>query len=193
MAGVGKKMGTKQELALSATLMVVGIGLWYFILYQPVAQKTSELQALVDSQQDSLEAVKKYKLNVTSTQIKITALQTEIATWDARFPERKEIVNLATQILDFSSRHNLELIDMRPSLYELYALERAGAHMSGKYVMQLPLSCHFRGLYLNLGKMLEDVSSLPFNVTVADVKLSPVPSEYPLLDIRLRVFLYVRL
>jgi len=65
--------------------------------------------------------------------------------------------------------------------------------MSGRYVMQLPLNCRFRGRFLDLGKMLEDVVKLPFNLSIADVSLSPVRGSYPMLDVRLRLFLYVHL
>jgi len=190
---LGKRLGAKQELAVSAGVMLFGVVLWYLILYQPVTSRTSELKAQVDSQEDSLEAVRKYKLNVAALQLKINDLEKQTKEWDGRFPERTEIVSLATQILNFSSKHNLELIEMKPSLYELYALEKAGAHMSGRYVMQLPITTRFQGRFLDLGKMLEDITTLPFNMTIADVSLSSAPKHYPMLDIKLRLFLYVHL
>jgi len=190
---MGKKLGPKQELALSIGMMLFGIALWYFLLYQPVSTRTEELNGLIDSQEDSLRAENRYKVNVTSLNVAIQQLDTLIASWDSRFPERTQIVSLASQILNFGSEHNLELIEMKPSLYELYALEKAGAHMSGRYIMQIPLNCRFQGEFLDLGQMLEAVVGLPFNMTIADVSLQPVQGNYPQLDIRLRLFLYVHI
>ncbi len=193
MALFGKKMGPLQEIGVSAGVMALGVGLWFFTLYQPVARRTDEVKQLVNSQEDSLKAVTRYKTNVASLQIKINDVKAKVTEWDSRFPPRTQIVSLATQILNFGARHNLLLVEMRPSLYELYALEKAGAHISGRYVMQMPLNCHFKGKYLDLGTMLEDVSSLPFNVTIADVSLEPLKDDQTSLDIRLRLFLYVHL
>jgi len=190
---LGKKLGPKQELGLSAAVMLFGIALWYFFLYQPVSNKTEELRSLISSQEDSLKAENRYRVNVASLNVGINQLDTLKKTWDARFPDRSHIVDLATQILNFSSEHELELVEMKPSLYELYALEKAGARMSGRYIMQIPLNCRFRGEFLEMGKMLEDVATLPFNMSIADVSLEGAVGRYPLLDIRLRLFLYVHL
>jgi len=188
-----RKLGPKEEILLAGGVMLAAIVGWYFLLYSPVVAKTALIQAQLSSQEDSLKADQNYKINSARLQLQINELNTQIATWDARFPARTEIVSLAKEILHFGESHNLELIEMRPSLFELYALEKAGAHVSGRYTMQLPISCHFQGRYLDLGKMLEDVSNLPFNATVADVALTPIPKRYPELDIKLRLFLYVHL
>jgi len=189
----GKPFGPKEDLGISAGVLLLAIALWYFLLYSPVQKETAALRTVVASQEDSLQAINRYKANVAMLNTKVIECQANIATWDGRFPARTEIVNLATQILNFGSKHNLDLVEMKPSLFELYALEKAGAHMSGRYVMQLPLNCRFRGAYLDLGEMLEDVSSLPFNLSIADVSIKPVPHAYPQLDFRLRLYLYVHL
>jgi Tfp pilus assembly protein PilO len=188
-----KRMGPKQEIGLAGGVMVLAIIGWYFLLYQPIVAKTETVQAQLSSQEDSVKADQNYKIKTAQLQLQISELNTKIATWDARFPARTEIVSLAKEILHFGEKYNLELIEMRPSLFELYALEKAGAHVSGRYTMQLPISCHFQGRYLDLGQMLDEVSKLPFNATVADVALSPIPKRYPELDIKLRIFLYVHL
>ncbi len=188
-----KKLGPKQEIGLAGGVMLLAVVGWYFLLYQPVIDKTMEIQIQLLSQEDSVKADQNYKINAAKLQLQINELNEKIAIWDLRFPARTEIVSLAKEILHFGEAHNLELIEMRPSLFELYALEKAGAHVSGRYTMQLPISCHFQGHYLDLGRMLEDVSNLPFNATVADVALSPIPKRYPELDIKLRLFLYVHL
>jgi len=188
-----KKLGPKQEIGLAGVVILLALVGWYFMLYQPIISQTQEIKEQLRSQEDSLKAVLKYKANTANLQLQINDLNNEISDWDTRFPARTEIVSLAKQILNFGALHNLELIEMRPSLFELYALEKAGARVSGRYTMQLPISCHFQGRFLDLGKMLEDVSNLPFNATVADVALSPVPKRYPELDIKLRIFLYVHL
>lgn len=120
---MGKKLGPKEEILLSAGVMLLAALIWYFFLYTPIVEKTAELKGLIASQEDSLRAVQKYKLNVATLQVKIANLDTSIAEWDARFPERTQIVALATQILNFGSDHNLDLVEVKPSLFELYALE----------------------------------------------------------------------
>ena len=188
-----KKLGPKEEIGIAGGILLIAIVGWFFLLYQPIIKATEEFKLQLESQEDSLKADQAYKVNTTRLNLQINELNQQIAGWDARFPARTEIVSLARQILNFGSLHNLELIEMRPSLFELYALEKAGARISGKYTMQLPISGHFQGRFLDLGKMLEDVANLPFNATVADVSIAPVPKRYPDLDIKLRIFLYVHL
>ncbi len=187
------KLGPKEEIGLAGGVLLLAIVGWYFMLYEPVVSETADFKAQMSSKEDSLKAEQNYKINTARLELQIKDINNQIAKWDTRFPARTDIVSLAKEILHFGEQHNLELIEMRPSLFELYALEKAGAHVSGRYTMQLPISCHFQGRYLDLGKMLEDVANLPFNATVADVGLSPIPKRYPELDIKLRIFLYVHL
>jgi len=188
-----KKLGPREEIGLAGGVMLLAVIGWYFLLYQPVSSATEAIKLQFASKEDSLKADQNYKINTARLLLQIKDLDAQIGAWDSRFPARTEIVSLAKEILHFGEAHNLDLIEMRPSLFELYALEKAGAHVSGRYTMQLPISCHFQGRYLDLGKMLEDVANLPFNATVADVSLTPIPKRYPELDIQLRLFLYVHL
>jgi len=189
----GMKLGLKQELILSGVMVTAAVAAWYMLLYQPIAAKTTELKQLVGNQQDSLQAIKNYETQTAALRLKIQDLQTQTKIWDSRFPARREIVALAGQILQFGKENGLTLIEMKPSLFELYALEKAGAQMSGKYVMQLPITCHFKGRYLALGRMLEKIDALPFNLTIEDVNLAVIPDDYPELDVKVRLFLYVHL
>ncbi len=186
-------MGLKQEVILSGVLMLGAIIAWYLILYQPIAAKTNEIKILISNQEDSLKAIKNYETQTAILKKQIEDIKHQTRLWDARFPSRMEIVDLAGQILQFGKENGLVLVDMKPSLFELYALEKAGAKVSGKYVMQLPITCRFKGRYIALGMMLEKIDALPFNITIEDVNMTVIPDDYPLLDMRVRLFLYVRI
>ncbi len=176
---------------MAAGIVLAAILAWYLMLYQPVSARTAELTQSIRNQKDSLAAIERYKLQETALKKRTEMLNDEIGVWDASFPSRSSIVSLANQIIRFSRRYGLELTELEPSLFELYALERAGAQVTGQYVMQLPLSFRLRGRYINLGRMLEGLDELPFNLTVADIDLMPISGKEPLLDVRISLFLYV--
>jgi Tfp pilus assembly protein PilO len=189
----GKKIGPVAELAISAGVLLIAVFAWYLALYSPVTAQTADIDKLIATRKDSVAAILRYRIEEAAFQTKIDQLTQEREVWDKRFPPRTQIVVIAKQILDFAEKENLDLIEMKPSLYELYALERSGATTAGRYVMQLPLNVRFEGRYLDLGRMLEKVYSLPFNVTISDMNIESIPARYPLLDIRLRMFIYVQI
>ncbi|MBM3328402.1 MAG: hypothetical protein FJY67_02880 [Calditrichaeota bacterium] len=193
MALTKAKLGPREELILSGVMAIGAVVAWYFLLYGPVASATKEKEVLLSSQEDSLAAVNRYKIQTAALNLKIEDLEAETKVWDSRFPPRTEIVELAQAIIQSARNNNLTLLDMKPSLFELYALEKAGAQMSGRHVMQVPLNVQFEGRYLDLGRMLDGVADLPFNMTIADVGILPIPNRYPMLDCKLRLFLYVHL
>ncbi|MFH0766408.1 MAG: type 4a pilus biogenesis protein PilO [Calditrichota bacterium] len=191
-AGKGK-IGPKQELILSGALLLLAAVGWYLGLYAPIETKTAKLNQDIRNLEDSVKAIEKYKAQEAALQVHIARLTNETTEWDSRFPPRESIVSLTKVIISFTEAHNLQLIEVLPSLFELYALERAGAQVSGKFVMQLPINFKLQGRYLDVGKMLGEVDTLPFNVTIQDVDVTALPAKYPNVEARISMFLYVHL
>ena len=176
---------------MAGGIVLAAVLAWYLTLYQPVSARTADLSQLISSQEDSLAAIGRYKVQMAALGERSQALEGEIEKWDASFPSRSSIVSLANEVIRFSHRYGLELIELEPSLFELYALERAGTQTSGQFVMHLPLRFRLKGHYLNLGRMIEHLDELPFVLTVADIDFSSISGQDDLLDIRLSLFLYV--
>lgn len=188
-----KKLGVKQEILVSSVALLLAIMGWYFGLYQPVSAQTAELNGEIKGLQDSIRAIDKYRTQEKALRFSIAKLEEDISLWDQRFPPRSQIVALTTQIITFMENFDLSLIEVQPSLFDLYALERAGAHVAGSYVMQLPLTFKLHGRYLNMGKMLENLDELPFNLTIAEIEIDALKDKYPQVETRLRLFLYVHI
>lgn len=179
------------QLIMAGLLLTVAVIAWYMLLYHPVSAKIVEKKASMKSDQDSLAAAERYKVMDIAFQKQIKELNQKINEWDASFPSRSSIVSLAKQLTDFFDSYSIELLEMQPSLFELYALERAGNNVDGDYVSKQLLNMKLRGRYLNLGRMLEQIDTLPFKVTVTDLDLDVIPLERPELEINLDMFLYV--
>ncbi|MFN3821294.1 MAG: type 4a pilus biogenesis protein PilO, partial [bacterium] len=109
-----------------------------------------------------------------------------------RFPPRMELVSLARSLIELGKSKGLALIDIRPSLQELYALERSGVPVSSQNLMKLPIRIRFQGRFHPLGKFLEDLSQLPFQATVADFAIVQRDEIYPDVEAVFFMFLYVR-
>jgi Tfp pilus assembly protein PilO len=193
MASVSKKMGPKQEFLAAGIILLLAVAAWYALLYSPVQAKTARLYEAIKSDRDSVKAVENYNAQEAAFRSRGDLIRSQTLNWDSRFPPRDSIVALARTLIDFAAQNNLLLLELQPSLFELYALEREGTQVSGRFVMQLPLKFKMQGRYLDLGKLLESIEELPFNLTVADVAVAPIPEHAPELDISLDVYLYIHL
>ena len=181
----------RNQLVFSGLILVFAMIGWYMALYRPVSAKNVELRAAIESEQDSMVAIERYKAQALALEVRMEKLNQEIEEWDASFPPRRDIVSLAKQFILFFNSYGIELIEMQPSLFELYALERAGNIIAGEYVSKQLFSMILRGRYLNLGRMLEQIDTLPFKVTVSNLEMEVLREERPELEIKLDMFLYV--
>jgi Tfp pilus assembly protein PilO len=193
MAAGKSKFGPKGELLVAVGMLLAAVGVWYITLYQPVQAKAAKLGDEIRSQQDSVVAAERYKAQELALRMQVEKIQAELDTWDSKFPPRDSIVAVAKTLISFAEENNLDLVGLEPSLFELYALERAGAPVAGKFVMQLPLKFRLEGRYLDLGRMLEEVENLPFHLTIADVAVAMLPDRTPDVEIGLDVYLYIHL
>ena len=189
---VNKKLKRSiNEVVMLVVLLILALAVWFIMLYNPVRSETAELKLEMKSDQDSLEVIERYRSMEVEAQAKINKLNEEITQWDERFPPRSELVAVAKQIISFCHTNEIQLIGMKPSLLELYALENAGNKVAGEYVYKQLFNLELRGRYMNLGRMLTRIDKLPFNVTITDVSMATVPDFRPELDIELSMFLYV--
>ena len=191
MAANKKLKKSINEMIMLVVLLILAVIVWFIMLYNPVRSETTLLKKEMKSDQDSLEVILKYNLMKEDAQDKIRQLNEKITQWDARFPPRGELVAIAKQLISFCHNNEIQLINMQPSLLELYALENAGNKVAGEYVYKQLFNLELRGRYMNLGRMLDRIGKLPFNVTVTDVSMAAVPDSRPELDIELSMFLYV--
>jgi len=191
MAANRKLKQSIKELIMLVVLLILAVIIWFIMLYNPVMSETAELKKDMRADQDSLCAIEKYRSMKMVAQEKIKKLNEEITQWDARFPPRGELVAIAKHIISFCHTNEIQLIDMQPSLLELYALENAGNKVAGEFVYKQLFNLELQGRYKNLGRMLERINKLPFNVTVTDVSMAAIPDSRPKLDIELSMFLYV--
>lgn len=187
------KLGAREELIVSGVLLILAIVGWFILIYKPVVARTNQLNDDISSMEDSISSIQKYKTQESTLRGHISRLQQEIDEWDDRFPPRNSIVSLAKQIVTYGESFNIKLTEIQPSLFDLYALERAGAQVSGAYVMQMPLKLRFQGRYLNTSKMIDQLNSLPFNVSVTDVDFNVIADKYPQVECSLNLYLYVHI
>ncbi len=191
MAMGKKKMKPRDELIAVAMLILAAFGAWYVVLYKPVVAKTAEIINSINVDQDSLVAIERYKLLTVSLDAQTKLVDKNIIEWDAGFPPRSSLVVLAKEIVAFSHSQELILVEMQPSLFELYALENSGNKVAGKFIQKQLFNVTLRGRFLDFGRMLEHIDRLSFNVTIADVEMTAIEDKIPLVEINMNLFLYV--
>ncbi len=191
MATSKKRSRARDELLLVIVILISILAGWYVFLYKPVNAKTVAFKQDIKADQDSLAAIVRYKEMQAALSEYVEQLNEEIENWDAKFPPRSSLVTIAKQILFFCQNNGIKLVAMQPSLFELYALERAGNTIAGRYIYKQLFTLKLRGQYRNFGRMLERMQSLPFKVTVSDISMTIVEGSRPVLDIDLNMFIYV--
>lgn len=191
VASAKGKIGAREELILSGVVLLIATIAWFLLLYQPVKTRSDMLSMDMHNLDDSLKAIEEYKTQDQLLRVRIDQLNEEIDKWDDRFPPRSTIVSLTKQIIDFAQSFGLQLIAVEPSLFDMYALEKAGVQVSGTFIMQMPIKFHFRGRFLNTGKMLEMMEELPFNISLSEVEIVSIPDLYPLVESRISLYLYI--
>lgn len=189
---IGFKLKPQQEVILAAALGIGGVAAWYLLLYYPLHAKTVETDRLVSHQTDSLKALQHYRSEIARMERELEMLREQEAVWEARFLSRAELPSLTDRIIQLGRSLGLSLVRIRPSLQELYAMEMSGMPVSGQNLMKLPLRVHFQGRFHDLGRFLESLGELPFQVTVSDISISHNREIYPAVDIYLYLFIYVR-
>jgi len=177
---------------MSSVLVLMILG-WYFLLYSPLTAEREKLTEEMGNLQDSVNADTRYQAQTAGLKVRIIQLAERTNEWDARFPKRKHIVSLAKNIIQYFNQNGLELVSIEPSLFELYALERAGAQVAGQFIMQLPLKFTLRGRFVDLGHSLEQMHTLPFNMTISEIDIDSPSDIYPRVEGRLNMFLYVHI
>lgn len=190
----GKKyLKLRKDLIISAAILTLFVAGWYLFLYRDLIADTNDLRIKMESDQDSIHFIEKYKNLDIDLKLQIEKLNDEIEVWDSRFPPRSSLVEIARNLIGFCNNHGLQLVDMKPSLFELYALERAGNQVSGQFLIKQLFNLKLRGRYRSLGMMLENMDELSFNVTVSNLSMQVIAGSRPELDIDLDMFLYVRM
>ena len=186
-------MGPRDELIFFGVVLALCIAAWYITLFQPVTAKVANIEQEMVSEHDSIAASQRYNTQTLALTAQTEQIRQQIGALDSRFPPRDSVVALAKYLINFAGERGLDLIQIQPSLFELYALEKGGAPISGRFVMHLPIRFKLEGRYLDLGRMLDDVNKLPFNLTVADMRIAVIPDRAPLIEAELEVYLYVHL
>jgi len=186
----------RDELMMVTGILIAVIAVWYLALYQPVVAKTAAIRSDMKADKDSIAAIERYKTKSVALNRQIEILDQQIGEWDGRFPPRGGLIGVARRLISFCEENGVQLVEMHPSLFELYALERAGNVVAGKYVFKQLFKLRLRGNYINVGKMLERVESLPFRMSVSDVRMTVAGEDKRvrrpvLLDIEIDMFIYI--
>ncbi len=159
-------LDNKIKLVVFIVLVVLPVGLFYFIPYTKNIQKVEaleqqkvKLQAEITKARKAASELDKIKAAIKDTEEKFKKTATVL-------PKEKEIPGLLTNISDLGKRAALDFNTFRP-----------GAEISKEFYAEIPVNIQIKGPYHNLGYFLDKISKLERIVTVNNIRISASAKE----------------
>jgi type IV pilus assembly protein PilO len=154
-------LDNKIKLVVLIVLVVLPVGLFYFIPYTKNIQKVEaleqqkvKLQAEITKARKAASELYKIKAAIKETEEKFKNTATVL-------PKEKEIPGLLTSISDLGKRAALDFNQFTP-----------GAEIPQDFYAEIPINIQIKGPYHNLGYFLDKISKLERIVTVNNISIS---------------------
>ncbi|MCL7486887.1 MAG: type 4a pilus biogenesis protein PilO [Desulfobulbaceae bacterium] len=159
-------LDNKIKLAIFIALLVVPIGLFYFLVYTKNVQQIDNLNKQKATLQAEIAKAKKAAAELDK--MKAAKMETEelFKKTATVLPKEKEIPGLLTSISDLGKRAGLEFNQFKP-----------GGEIPKDFYAEIPVDIQIKGPYHNLGYFLDKVSKLERIVTVDNINISSPKKE----------------
>jgi type IV pilus assembly protein PilO len=159
-------LDNKIKLAIVIALLVVPIGLFYFLVYTKNVEQIDNLNKQKSTLQAEIAKAKKAAAELDK--MKAAKIETEelFKKTATVLPKEKEIPGLLTSISDLGKRAGLEFNQFKP-----------GGEIPKDFYAEIPVDIQIKGPYHNLGYFLDKVSKLERIVTVNNINISSPRKE----------------
>lgn len=154
-------LDNKIKLAVFIVLLVLPIGLFYFLGYSKNVKKIEALNKQKATLQTEITKAKKAASELDKIKESIKETEAQFRETATVLPKEKEIPGLLTNISDLGKRAALDFNQFRP-----------GPEVPKDFYAEIPVDIQIKGPYHNLGYFLDKVSKLERIVTVNNIRMS---------------------
>lgn len=154
-------LDNKIKLAIFIVLIVLPLGLFYFLSYTKNVQKIEQLNKQKATLETEIATAKKAASELDKMKESIKETEEKFKETATVLPKDKEIPGLLTNISDLGKRAALDFNQFRP-----------GAEIPKDFYAEIPVDIQIKGPYHNLGFFLDKVSKLERIVTVNNIRMS---------------------
>lgn len=159
-------LDNKIKLAIFIALLVVPIGLFYFLIYAKNVEQIDNLNKQKATLQAEIAKAKKGAAELDKMKADKIETEERFKKTATVLPKEKEIPGLLTSISDLGKRAGLEFNQFRP-----------GGEIPKDFYAEIPVDIQIKGPYHNLGYFLDKVSKLERIVTVDNINISSPRKE----------------
>ena len=146
-------------LAMPVVVVLLAALYWYFS-YQPYAEEMQNLQARIDSRQQTVEKHKQVAAKLDVFKVEVSELEAKLHSLLRELPESREIPGLIRQISDLGVRTGLQINLIKPQ-----------PEQKKEYYAEIPIQVRVKGQYHAVGRFFDDLARLERIVSVDNVQV----------------------
>ena len=148
------------KLVLIIALFLVPAAIFYFVSYNPMAEKIETLDKQKDSLAKEVREVERKAADLAKFEKELEEAKAIFEETSILLPKDKEIPRLLTDISTLGRAAGLEFLTFKPQ-----------ADVPKDFYAEIPITINVSGPYHNIGYFFDQVSKLERIVTVSNIKM----------------------
>ena len=156
----------RTKILIIIAVFIIPALLFYFVCFNPQADKIATLQKQANTLNDDLKKVRKTVADLPRYKNEFAEVQKQFDTMAVLLPKSQEIPNLLRNISDLGKSTGLDFLKFVP-----------GAEVPKDFYAEIPIDIAIVGPYHNLGSFLDKVSKLDRIVTVNNINVDKPTKE----------------
>jgi type IV pilus assembly protein PilO len=154
------------KVAIVALILLLPIVVFYFLFYQPKAEKITSLNNQTVQLKKDVQEAKSKAANKEQFEKELAEAKSKFEEMAMLLPKGKEIPKLLKDISSLGRNAGLDFLTFKPL-----------ADVPKDFYAELPVSINVRGPYHNMGFFFDQVSKLERIVSVTNIKMSSPTKE----------------
>ena len=159
-------LAPKLKVAITAIILLIPVVIFYFLYYQPKAEKIASLDNQTVQLKQQVQEAKSKAANKEKFEKELAEAQLKFEETAVLLPKDSEIPKLLKDISALGRNAGLDFLSFKPL-----------ADVPKDFYAELPVSINVRGPYHNMGFFFDQVSKLERIVSVTNIKMSSPKKE----------------
>lgn len=180
----------RKNLLITLTAFVVGTVAWFALIYRP---KHAELQLLSTKIKDlslQVEGLLAQDRQIAGVQAEIDSTRQKIIDLETRIYPKAQLLYIIKSIEQRSQWYGLHFSAIMPDYDALLRLDVQQREQLGPLV-NLPVEFTVQGNFMNFGRFVESVGTLPFLFSITKLNVEVTAESYPQVIARMEGVLYL--
>ncbi|MFB3924679.1 MAG: type 4a pilus biogenesis protein PilO [Syntrophales bacterium] len=156
-----KKMSPRKKGLLAALVFLLAGYLYYSLLYQPLSEKKSSLQAKLSQIRQQISGKELIIKEIQKNKKEVLALKESLQTALTKLPDQKEIPGLLSSLSEEGRKAGMDFLLFEPV-----------QPVSKEFYAEIPVKVTVNGGFHDVVRFFEQVAKLPRIVNITDFSIS---------------------